>query len=177
MPTSARHYTPSPCGRVRGGVLHKGRVRWWSVAEGSAPPKKPLHPSLRRAGRKNPRIVKARSSHEISREHELPGAWQYVSISLAMWERKRYGYLYVLSCLQGAHKCAEYQWLSVVEQAGMRRFNVKRSTFNVWWCAPLFINYVLVKNHYTVWKLFLSSSFLSPKTTNCYLDVIIYILF
>ena len=42
-------------------------------------------------------------------------------------------------------------------------------------CAPLFINYVLVKNHYTVWKVFLSSSVLSPKTTNCYLDVIIYI--
>ena len=37
----------------------------------------------------NPRIVKARSSHGISREHERTGAWQYVSISRAMWERKR----------------------------------------------------------------------------------------
>ena len=36
----------------------------------------------------NPRIVKARSSHGISREHEWTGAWQYVSISHAMWERK-----------------------------------------------------------------------------------------
>ena len=71
--------------------------------------KKPLHPPLRAAGRGNPRIVKARSSHGISREHEWAGAWQYVSISRAMWERKRYGYLHVLSCLQGAYKCVEYQ--------------------------------------------------------------------
>ena len=31
---------------------------------------KPLHPSLRAAGRETPRIVKARSSHEICLEHE-----------------------------------------------------------------------------------------------------------
>ena len=31
---------------------------------------KPLHPSLHGAGRGNPRIVKARSSHGISHEHE-----------------------------------------------------------------------------------------------------------
>ena len=36
--------------------------------------KKTLHPSLHGAGRGNPRIVKARSSHGISREHEWPGA-------------------------------------------------------------------------------------------------------
>ena len=40
-----------------------------------------------RAG--NPPIVKARSSRGIAREHEWAGAWQYVSISRAMWERKR----------------------------------------------------------------------------------------
>ena len=36
--------------------------------------KKTLHPSVRRAGRGNPRIVKARSSHGISHEHERAGA-------------------------------------------------------------------------------------------------------
>ena len=35
---------------------------------------KTLHPSVRGAGRGNPRIVNARSSQGISREHELPGA-------------------------------------------------------------------------------------------------------
>ena len=35
---------------------------------------KPLHPSLHGAGRGNPRIVKARSSHGIAREHERAGA-------------------------------------------------------------------------------------------------------
>ena len=83
--------------------------------------KKPLHLRVGRCRGENPRIVNARSSLGISHEHEWIGAWQYVSISLAMWQRKRYGYLYVLSCLQGANKCAEYQWISVVEQAGMRR--------------------------------------------------------
>ena len=36
-----------------------------------------------------PRVGKARSSYGISREHEWARAWQYVSISRAMWERKR----------------------------------------------------------------------------------------
>ena len=128
------------------------------------------------AGRGNPRIVNARSSHGISLEHEWASAWQYVSISRAMWQRKRYGYLYVLSCLQGAHKCAEYQWLSVVEQAGMRRFNVKRSTFNVWWCTSVFlaIYYNKISLHsiggvYSVYSL-------QSENERLLLDVIIYII-
>ena len=66
----------------------------------------------------NPRIIKARSSYEISHEPEWTGAWQYVSISLAMWHRKRQGCLYVLSCLQVTHKCAEYQWINGVNGWG-----------------------------------------------------------
>ena len=43
-------------------------------------------------------------------------------------------------------------------------------------CAPLLISYVLIKNHYTAWRVFLNSSFLSSKIIDCYFDVIIYII-
>jgi hypothetical protein len=69
---------------------------WKSVKSVSSVGNKPfssyektLHLRVGRCRAENPRIVKARSSLGISREHEWAGAWQYVSISRAMWERKR----------------------------------------------------------------------------------------
>ena len=60
-------------------VLHQQNIILPSIQGGAGGRvrfilQKPLHPSLRGAGRGNPCIVKARSSHEIRCEHELPGA-------------------------------------------------------------------------------------------------------
>ena len=86
-PISRTLYSPSLTGRARSSeealnvLLCLGRGALPSETRGldgvgpEGPwlgpfPKKPLHPSLHAAGRGNPRIVKARSSHEIRCEHE-----------------------------------------------------------------------------------------------------------
>ena len=72
-------------------------------------------------------------------------------------------------------------WISVIKRGWTSRYDKRysqahqASQVNVWWCTSVFLAVFLVKNLYTAWKVSSVPQSSVRKTTDCYLDVIIYI--